>query len=229
MIKIPEIVEELIRERPFLEKSLADDIINLTSLARLLQPEIEKRLKKPVQTGAIVMAIKRLPIHPSINLRNNLSKISDNIGDLIVRSNLSDYTYSNSPSLVESQKKLLKKISEHIDIFYTFSRGVFESTLVVSSSISEDVKEIFKNEKLVWHSDDLSSITVKLNYENTKIPGFYYHILKSLAWHNINIIEVISTTNEFTIIVKDEYVDKSFSALKKLKSFDLKMPGEGLI
>ena len=33
MIKIPEIVEQLVKERPFLEKALADNIINLTYIA----------------------------------------------------------------------------------------------------------------------------------------------------------------------------------------------------
>jgi hypothetical protein len=66
--------------------------------------------------------------------------------------------------------------------------------------------------------ENLSSITVKLPSENISVPGVYYFIFQRLAWEGVVIYEVISTTNEFTIIVNDEYVDKAFKVIKDLKS-----------
>jgi FixJ family two-component response regulator len=38
---------------------LAEGLINISSLARKIKPEIEDFLQKPVQNGAVVMALKR--------------------------------------------------------------------------------------------------------------------------------------------------------------------------
>jgi len=39
-----------------------------------------------------------------------------------------------------------------------------------------------------------------------------------LAWEGISINEVISTSNEFTVLVSEEEVDLAFKVIKDLKS-----------
>lgn len=39
-------------------------------------------------------------------------------------------------------------------------------------------------------------------------------ILKILAWEGINVVEVVSTFSEFTIILEDEEVSRAFSLFK---------------
>ena len=76
---------------------------------------------------------------------------------------------------------------------------------------------MFKNEKLIGLKDCLSTITLNLPEGNSEIVGLYYQIFKRLAWDNVTLYEVISTTNEFTILVEDHLVDKAFSVIKGLK------------
>jgi hypothetical protein len=45
----------------------------------------------------------------------------------------------------------------------------------------------------------------------------YYYIFQSLAWEGIVIDEVISTSNEFTIVVNENQIDLAFSVIKDLK------------
>lgn len=217
MIKIPELVEGLIKEQPFLEKMLEEGLVNITALARSFQPAISKQLGRPVQLGSIVMAIKRLPLQPQFT-PSHQERLSENLGELILRSNLADYTFANSPGLMGLQNKLAKRVEQNEQFFYTFSRGVFESTLVLSQILAGEVEKIFANEKLICKSFHLSAITLKLKQGNTHMPGLYYHVLKSLAWQDINIVEVISTSNEFTLILEEPFVDKAFSALKNMRS-----------
>ena len=49
-------------------------------------------------------------------------------------------------------------------------------------------------------------------------PGIYYYVFQKLSWEGININQVISTSNEFTILVSESEVDKAFSVINKLKS-----------
>ena len=39
-----------------------------------------------------------------------------------------------------------------------------------------------------------------------------------MSWEGINIIEVISTSNEFTIVVDDQNVNDAFKIIKNLKN-----------
>jgi hypothetical protein len=129
---------------------------------------------------------------------------------------LVDFTYKNSDTLIEKQSKLIKLITSEKEIFYTISTGVFETTIVISMSFSEKISQIFKEEVLVASTPSISSITLKLPDDNLKTPGLYYYVFKQIAWEGISVLEVISTTNELSIILKDKDVDKTFSILKRL-------------
>jgi hypothetical protein len=66
--------------------------------------------------------------------------------------------------------------------------------------------------------ENLSSITIKLPTDNVKIPGIYYFLFQRLSWEGVNITEVISTSNEFTILMDEDQVDIAFKVIKDLKN-----------
>jgi len=183
-----------------------------------MMPELEMHLGKDVKQGAVVMSLKRLSEELDFKINYKISKVLKNIGEITVRSSLTDFTYVISDTLLDNQAKLISEINKQQDIFYTSSRGVNETNIVTSTSIEPMVEAIFKNEKLTHKIENLSSITVKLPQENISTPGVYYYIFQRLAWEGIIIHEVISTTNEFTIIVSDDQIDVAFKVIKDLKN-----------
>jgi hypothetical protein len=64
----------------------------------------------------------------------------------------------------------------------------------------------------------LSSVTIRLPKNNTEVSGVYYFLLKNLAWAGINVCEIISTSNEVSIIVSEQDVPRAFPILMNLKS-----------
>lgn len=217
MKTISSVVENYIKSKPFLQSALAQGIINLTSLARNMKPEIELQLGKDVRNGAVVMALKRLSADMEFRATHKIVRVLKNIGEITVRSSLTDYTFLLSESIMGRQAELLRAIDTQ-DIFYTSSRGVNEINIVVSNVMNAKVEELFADEKLTQKEENLSSISVKLPEENVNVPGIYYFIFQRLAWEGIIINEVISTTNEFTIIVGEAYIDKAFQVIKNLKT-----------
>ena len=217
MKTISSCVNEILVSRPFLEEALSRDIINFSALAKDLNQTISEMLRKPVKEGAITMALRRY--NPPVDIENigRLKAVFKNLGDITVRSNLSDFTFQNSTTLINSHSKVLEKINNNNQIFYAFTRGLFESNIIISSSEKKSIAEVFKNEKLIGLKDCLSTITLNLPEGNSEIVGLYYQIFKRLAWDNVTLYEVISTTNEFTILVEDHLVDKAFSVIKGLK------------
>lgn len=218
MKTISSVVERYIRRKPFLQTALSEGIINLTSLSRYIKPEVEEVLRKEVRDGAIVMALKRLSENLEFLATHKIVKVLKDIGEITVRSSLTDYTFQLTPSILSSQLELLREIENMPDIFYTSSRGVNEINIVVSNRLEKTVERIFKNEICTQKAEQLASVSVKLPSENVTVPGIYYFIFQRLAWEGIVLYEVISTTNEFTILVDDIQADKAFSIIKALKN-----------
>lgn len=218
MRTIASCVEEILVAQPFLEEALSRSIINYSALAEELQRPIGAMLRKEVKSGAIMMALRRYNPPKDLGSSLKLKRVLQNLGDITVRSNLTDFTYKNSNTLIDSHSKMLEEIRDKSNIFYGFTRGIHESNLIISSSEKEIVKESFQDENLIGVQANLSAIGILLPKENSKITGLYYQIFKRLAWEGIALYEVISTTNEFTILVEDYLVDKAFSVIKRLKS-----------
>lgn len=217
MNSIGKITEDLINRSPFLREAMTDDLINVSALARKLKAEIEDLVGKEVNEGAIVMAIKRMTPGLYHRLNIKITNVMGELGDFLVRSNLEDFTFENSDAFKAKQTELIEEINKDNDTFFTLCKGVTETTFIVSSQHSDTVSRLFKNAKLKSHTKDLASVTVKLPSINTEIYGIYYYILKHLAWEGININEIVSTSNEFTVVVKQDDVDKAFKILMQLK------------
>ena len=218
MKTIASTVSEYVKTKPYLASALSDGIINLTSLARKIHPDIEALMNKPVNQGAIIMSLKRVSDDARYTATKKIIKVLKNLGDITVRSALVDYGFLLSETLLLTQANLLKKIEFKKDVFYTSSRGVAESNIAVSQNIVPLVDELFQNEVCQSKVENLSSITIKLPTDNVKIPGIYYFLFQRLSWEGVNITEVISTSNEFTILMDEDQVDIAFKVIKDLKN-----------
>lgn len=211
-------VQEILIAQPFLEEALSRGIINYSALAEELVLPIGEMLKKSIKSGAIMMALRRY--QPSIDLGNSLKlkRVIQNLGDITVRSNLTDFTFQNSKTLSHSHSKILEQMDGFSNVFYAFTRGIYESNIIISTSQKHNILKSFQQEILLGEKAELSAITISLPSENSKVTGLYYQIFKRLAWEGIALYEVVSTTNEFTILVEDSIVDKAFSVMKRLKN-----------
>jgi hypothetical protein len=66
--------------------------------------------------------IKRLT--EELDFRNHkINKVIKNIGEITVRSALTDYTFSVSETVLNKQAELISDINALPDVFYTSSRG----------------------------------------------------------------------------------------------------------
>jgi len=217
MHSVGKITEEIINRSPFLREAMTENLINISALARKIKPEIEEIYGSEIKEGAIVMAIKRMT--PGLYHRLNIKivNIMGDLGDFLVRSNLEDFTFENSDSLKNKQAELIQLLESENNSFYTISKGVTETSIVTNTSFTERLMSVMRQEKLKSHTRNLASITVQLPSVNTEIYGLYYYILKHLAWEGLNIVEIVSTANEFTIIFNQDDIDKAFKVLMQLK------------
>lgn len=217
MISVSQAVEEMLRTKPFVIEALCSGIINVSSLSRTLIPALEQTMRRRVNQGAVVMAINRMVPGLRSHQQFSYEQMVAALGDIIVHSNLADYTYRNSATMMGCHRELLSEIGAVSDAFYTIVRGVFESTVVVGRELCGVVERVFGAEQLTYSNRELSAVTVKLSRDNVQHVGVYYQILKFLAWEGINVKEVISTSTEFSLVVGESEVDAAFALLQNLK------------
>jgi len=213
MKTITSCVHSMLRHQPFLDDALAKDLINFSSLAIHLQPEVEKELRKPVKQGSIIMALRRY--NPKKNLLKN-TNLRD-MGDILVRSGITEYTYLNSKSILASHAELLNIVKDELGVYLNYSSNYQESNILVSADLEDTVANCFKNEILVSVKSELSSITIALPKNSSKTVGLYFYIFKLLAYEGIPVFEMISTSNYFALFLEKEYINQAFLLLNEIK------------
>lgn len=221
-MKLSTVVTSLINQSPIIQEALDLDLINITSLARYLQADVQQILDREIQISAIVMAVKRRPTNMSQILDKSLSQFMSSLGDVLVRSDIYDYTYAHSSSFRNSQINFLQLIQDETNSYYSICRGMGETTIVVNRVLKSIVEQAFEAEKLLVSRANLAAISISLPSTNQDISGVYYTLLKRLAWQGINIVEVISTSNEITLIVSKDDIDQVFSIILQLKQTGLR-------
>lgn len=213
MKTITSCVHNILRHQPFLDDALSKDLINFSALAAHLQPEIEKELRKPVQQGSVIMALRRYAPQNNLTRKTNLREM----GDIVVRSGITEYTYLNSKSILSSQAALLNKVKDQPEVYLNYSSNYKESNILVSTDLEKTVADCFKNEYLVSVKNDLSSITIALPKNSSKTVGLYFYIFKLLAYEGIPVFEMISTSNYFALFLEKEYINQAFLLMNEIK------------
>jgi aspartokinase len=210
MRRIRDIVEAEVRRTPFLEEGLAAGIINHSALARRLRPVIERELVKPASQAAVMMAIRR--VAPA---RAQRAAKPVRFGEITLRSHLTALTYQASPHTGSKVRRLFDRLSRRRSEFVTYTQGVSEVMVVVSADAEDAAAEAMTGEHQIARLRHLAALVIRLAPSTVRRPGVYYGILKQLSWRSINVVDVVSTFTEFTIVVEDKDVDAAFAALRE--------------
>lgn len=216
-MNLREALEEALRKRPFLEEALQEELINLSSLARVLQPEIAKNTGKDIKESALVMAIRRREPRLQLKMQHKLQQFISSLGDIVVRANLRSYTYVKTPALPAKQAAFLAEIEQSNDGFHSFTGGMEETTIVLSDKYALYLENAMAGETLLSTENDLSSITLRLPSSSSEVIGLYYFFFKHIASAGVPIKEIISTTNEATFIVHSDDVNSAFTTINTIK------------
>lgn len=212
MYSISQALDDIIMSKPYFSELLERDLLNITQLARQLRPEIEDRCMKKTSVEAIAMAIRRAPKpRPS----PKLSDFFKQSPDIMVRSQLCELTVKRHANLNKIHK-LLDKSAALEGQFFTITQGIFEDTIIVSRQFRSQVIQLFGKEDIIAEFDNLAAVTVRLKPAIVSTPGVYHLILKSLFLEGINVVEVVSTYLEFSILVEEKNTEHTFSTVKKL-------------
>ncbi len=212
MITTAQKVEELVNQSPYMREAITDGLVNLSALARKLQPQIEDELMKDVSEGAIFIALQRYSSRLKPYYQVNPA---DYLANLSLRSELFELTVKNSSTLLEKLSKLAKSIEDKHTALFVFTQGQYETTIITSKSLEAELKEILKTETITNTIPDLTGITLQRTHAQIETTGVLQFPLRVLAWEGISVIEIITTLNEIMIVVRDFEVDRAIISIRK--------------
>lgn len=215
MIAISKSVSTIVQRSPFLREALVNDLINLSGLARQLQPEVEAKFLKPASIGSIVMALQRLKSKlETTTIAKGLQQSMT--ADISVRSNLVLYIFEYSKDILTAHQAIAQQLNKQHNVFLNLSYGVTEVSCIVNADHDAIVKKYTRKLKQLDHRQNLSAITLRFLFDTVDTPGVYYRILQALAWENINFIEIMSAGNELTLVFDEAGVETAWPVIKKL-------------
>jgi hypothetical protein len=209
MISITEAVYQVLQEQSFIADLLRDNLINTTQYAKTIQDEIEKRTFKKVTINSIVTAISRIK-----DKINHIDLLKPKLSDI-------QFVYPITDLVVELNSRTLSKIdkinslihSSESSNFISITAGVAEINFFLSSSLTQQVKKILKEAKIIFERSELTAITCKLADVYIDVPGVTYQLLRSLFLKNLNIIETVTTFRETTFFVERKNTQKTIEIL----------------
>ncbi|MBU1975230.1 MAG: hypothetical protein KKG59_02385 [Nanoarchaeota archaeon] len=214
MVSVAHIVEDIIRKKPFLQEALARGIVNNAALADELIPQIERELDKKVKFAAVNMAIRRYA--EKIEKTFVPKAKFDNTCDIAAKSDLIGITVYK----MEDAQQAVRKVYDIVDLkkgdFLTITQGVHEVMLITNRKYEKTILQAFSKKLLKKTVKNLSSVTVSLPANSLKTVGLFYIVTRAIAWENINIVDVVSTLTEMTIIVHENDTSRTYETLKQL-------------
>ena len=212
MASVAAAVKTIINRSPFISEMLIQDVISFSNLAKSIQPKVEALYGESVNTAAVVMAIRRYADELKEAEKGAVKGRIDY--EIQMKTNIYDVNFSRDDSFIPRLSELYDIVRPDQGDFLNITLGSHEITLAVSENHRETVDELTKGQRIVHRYSDLVALTIVFHGDFLQTPGILYLAVRKLAWENINIIEIVSTMNVLTFVIRREDSHKAYEALE---------------
>lgn len=212
MKSITDLARSLIEEDELLYEGLRQDLLNLRAVGRQLRPKIEKVKMEKVGLETIVVSLSRIqsevsarePIKPRVRLI-----------DISMQTPLSTLTYPKAGLSKNHLSEIRRIIDKNVSKFCTMTEGFKEVTIIVPANLAGSIlKKLDVKPNLT--RNNLYAVSLHFDPKYLKQSNVLYSILGELAPERINLIEIISTATELSLIVEPSDVQKVTDRLNPL-------------
>jgi len=205
-------VREAVDSDLSVQDAIARDYVNLSKLARMLRPAVERRIKRRVGSmESIVTSLKRL--------RESYRPTSTGIGRVIAGSVVNVRTHVSKLS-VEKTKRTLELVGEvlsrHQEEFIQVSESLSAITLIFDQRLHKKVRGEMARAAILEEGDFYAAIIVQSPPEIITTPGCVMSFYNQLARRHVNIEDTVSCYTDTIIVVKMDDVGRAFETLTGL-------------
>ncbi len=211
MRKISDIVFELLQASETALESMRAGILNFSAYAEFVQPEVEKLAWKPVKKTTIVVALSRIAksmeelhaLRPQVVL-----------DELSIKSPLCDITYEKTKHTAKQIRTLSQELGDKENTFLIVTQGMSEITIITLEEDEQKITRHFSHPpKSIYR--DLVGVSVRFSEQYLIQPNVIYSILSLLAAKRVNLIEIVSTYTELTMVIEKREMEVAITALNR--------------
>ena len=211
MLSVTDCVRRIILDKPMFAEMLLKNYLNLSSFAIDIIPQIQLLTYKTPTKSSVVMALSRVSkeIH-------NTQNIDFKVNDVSVKYPLSEINFPIPIQFcVEQINNIYNNIASQENHYLNIVSGNSETTIFVNTNLKSLIFQSFKDSTNNLELDGLASASLKFSSEYFEQIGITYKVLQALAWNNINLVEVVSTYTEITLIIKQQDTQRLIDILNK--------------
>ncbi len=213
-MSVSEVVKNIVKEQPYLLEAINRGIIHFGNLSAELRPKIEAILGKKVTDSSIIMALRRY----ADELQKNYENSSNHklYCEITMKTNICDFNVLKTPTLLKVIPSVYEMAAMKRGDFLNITVGNHEVSIVASQKHSAVIQAKLKDETIIDQQTELVALTIVFDGDFFNTPGITYQVLQALAWKDINILEIISTMTELTLVISKDDSIKSYEVLHEL-------------
>jgi len=206
---IAEVVRRLVDSEVAVQESLAKGYANLSALARLLKPKVERILGKEVSFESILSALKR--VKPRYGGSESVNRVIAR-STLSVRMDLAKVSVEKGRRTLSLMGRLISELHESL---IQASTSLSAITLIFDERVKDRVLKALGRDVLEF-GDGLAAVIVQSPKEIVETPGCMIAFYNQLSREGINIEDTVSCYTDTIIVIKRKDVGRAFSALSRL-------------
>jgi len=214
MVTISHVVNKLVNDKIYLYEAISKRIASYGSVARQLKPEIEKEMGREVEHSAIVTALRRFA--DKIDVKYKDIVFNSRYAEVNLKTHIIDINVLKTQALFDKLKRFYDVVDfERGDILHVIY-GRTHVAIVTNERYKDQILKLLQNQKIKKIEEDLVALNFTVGKARIDKPGVLFQITRSLAWENVNIIEIISVDLDVAFIVDKKDAVKGYNALERL-------------
>jgi len=210
-----DLVRQEIKKNLFVEELLKENLINHSSLARKMLPEI-KKINPKATFDSVLIAIKRqVMVLPKTKL---VPELKDIIGssELLMKNEILEITVERNPALFLFLNDLAKSIRWDLGEVFFVVQGSGEITLIIDAKNQEKFSKI--KSQIIETRKKLAFISVRESSKkySKEVKGYLSFLTNKLTENDINIVEIASTHKQVIFIIEEKDLIKAYGVFNEL-------------
>jgi len=213
MVTISHVVQDILNKHVFLQEAVNHGIVSYNKLAADIKPEIEQELGKKVKNNAVVMALRRY----SDKLEKKQQKPAfDYFRETLLKTDICYIVVEESSTSLDKIQALYNEVDFKRGGILNVIQGNYEMGIITNQRSKDTLLDLLSDEKILNVIEDLVAISLTYSKDFMFVPGILYNVLRFLTWENINIVGIIMTQKELSLIVSRIDAMNCYNTLERL-------------
>lgn len=206
---IAERTRSYIDSHPSIKDCIAKDLVNFSSLARLIMKEVGIKNEE-----AVMIACRRYAAR--LGRQNHEKEILKVLGDsrLEVKTKICIVTAKNDWTVLHRLEAVFRKLINEKAIMQVI-QSAQALTIIADEKLKSEVVDTVGKENVLKVRQDLVELSVKSPEVIVDTSGVYAHLVSSLAEGGVNIVETASCYTDTIFILDEADMIEAYSILSR--------------